>query len=151
MRGRADAAGAVVKLSGVLLEIGDEFTEIFDRKVLLGDDQHRRRGRVHDWFEIGSRIVGELRIEPDASGLCAEVPHQQRVAVRSGLRDASCTCRAAGTGKIFYDNRLAERPAHMVRHQTCDDIRGAACCEWHDQRDRLRGVGCLGYGRGRSA
>ena len=141
MRGRADAAGAVIQLTGVRLHVGDELAEILHRQVVLRRDQHRRRGGVHDRREVGARVVGKVRVEPDACRLRAEIAHEQRVAVRRRAGDAGRRDRAAGAGHVLDDELLAERAAHVVGVDAGDDVGRAARRERHDDGDRALGIG----------
>jgi hypothetical protein len=62
VRGRTDAAGPVVELRGMPLQVGDELAEVLDREIFPGRDEHWGRGRQDDRLEILERIIGELGV-----------------------------------------------------------------------------------------
>ena len=123
----------------VRFQVGDELLEVLRREILLGDDRHRRLREHADVFEIGDRVVAQVRIERAVSGM-AEVHDEQVVAVaRRGGRHLLRADRAAGAADVLDQELLAQRLGHAGADDAGDGVAGPA-----------RGVGHHdGHGLGR--
>jgi hypothetical protein len=146
MRGRSDAARAIIHLGGIGLHVSDELLEILNRKILLRDHQHRRSRGVHDRLEVGTRIIGQLWVETDACRLRSKVAHQQRIAIGLSLRDSGDADRTAGASDVLDHELLAERAAHVIGHEAGHHVGRPTGCEGDHQRDRSCGIAPLGLG-----
>jgi hypothetical protein len=146
MRGRADPAMAIIIFCRIGFHQSDQFLQGIGREVLVRRDQHGRTGRVDDGRKVGARIIGELRIKPDGGRMCAQIAHQDGIAIRRGARDAQRSRRAASTRHILHHDVLAKSPAHVIRHDARDDIGRPASREGHDHGDQAVGIGLGGGG-----
>ena len=71
----------MLSLRGVRLHVGGELLEVLRREILAGEDQDRRAGNHSDRFEFRCRVVGEVRIERDGSGVSAHMPRDESITV----------------------------------------------------------------------
>src|SRR6185437_8599632 len=78
------------------------------------------------------RGVGDVR---------APLAENERVAVGRGMRDAADADAAGRAGDVLDDERLAQRPAHMVAHDARQSVDRAAGRKGRDQGDRPRRIG----------
>ncbi len=150
MRRASVASRARIELFGVGLGVSDEALEVCDARD-VSDSQHVGRvAHQRDGGESGS-VVGQFVVDHLVDDLGAYRAQQQGVSVRSGLGERLRCNAAAGAGTVLDHHRLLEFFAQFLADQPCDHVGDAAGAEWHEQLDRLGGVGILrkgGLGRG---
>jgi hypothetical protein len=132
----ADAGMAEIDLAGVAFGVGDEFLQVFGRKILA--QRHDAEGLCH--HSDGRERVGlerQHRIDRVGGGIGAGVADRDGVAVRLGTRGPRQRGRAAGAGDILDHDRLPERRTHLLGDGARDHVRGAAGRKWHDHGDRV--------------
>ena len=101
MGGRADSGVPMDHLLPVRLHISDEIIEVPGRKILSGDESHRRFRDHPDRLEVLDRLVTKVAVECGI-GCMAKVHHQQRVAIGRGCSDLCRAERAARSGHILH-------------------------------------------------
>ena len=125
MRRRSCLIGRVAQLAAVGLGPGDEFAEGVGRHAGIDDERERRLHAADNRPELIERPagVGE-RIGIDLGERLGAEPKNRPVG--RCIRDILGGKRAACAGLVLDDDRLAERPRHMLRNHPRVGIDGAA-------------------------
>src|SRR5262245_18346094 len=145
----AGAARSIVQLPGMSLGVVEQLMHRLDRQRSLYDHRLRNRADNADRPEILDRIVlDRLRCRRDRHG--ADAADAERVAVANRLRDIAHTDSSAAARAVIDDDGLAERPFHVARRETPDEIGIAARRIGDDEGDGLPGPTVLGECRRRS-
>ena len=150
MADRADTGQA--DLIG-LLGTFDQRDHILDglrRHAGIGEQQRRSRRDQAERREILAHVVAGGRHHGRAGRERRGVPQHDGVAVRRAFRDGARGDGAAAAERaVFHHHRLTEQRGHLFRHQTREDVGGAARRQRHDQGDgtgriglRLREAAC---------
>jgi hypothetical protein len=133
----------------VLFYIVDELLKIVGRKSLLGDDHDRRGSHQSNGRKILGRIIFQVGILRGRCTMGSHLTHHDGVAICLGLRatgDPDCT---AGSSDVLHDDRLAERPGHVLADDAYDGVAGSTGGERNDHGDQaLREGGSRGHGAG---
>src|SRR5262249_15888266 len=102
MRGRANPSVPVHHLFPVRLHMRDEIIEVPSRKILSGDEDHRRFRDHPDRLEVLDRVAAEVAVE-GGIGRMAKGHPEQRAAIRRGWSDL---CRAERAARSRLRNDL---------------------------------------------
>src|SRR5262249_27827331 len=97
------------------------------------------RGETN-WHEVVGGIVLQVRRQYRGRNMRSHAACQQRVTIRCRRRDARASERATRTADVLDDQRMAERPPHIFRHDASDNIAGTARGEGHYHSNRSRWV-----------
>jgi hypothetical protein len=139
------AGAGEAQLVPVRSEIGQQLGEAVRRNVRPRDQHVGLIGDETNIFEVGQRIVVQLRIE-QGTDCHPELMEQQRVAIWRRFRHARGADIAARAADILDDDGM--RLAHGLREQSPDRVSGTSSGERHDEPYRSRGKG-LRFGNGR--
>ena len=141
----ASARGRETQLPGSGPGVGNEFPQRLDRHRRV-NHEHQRHG-AHDcnrhqvFFEA---VLDGRFFERRIDRVRGHRAQQQGVAVRRCLGDSVRADIAAGTAAVVDDDALTHNSRQPLRHHPADHVCGAARREWHDQPDRLVGIGGCG-------
>src|SRR5262245_21489051 len=136
MGGGADSGVSVHHLFPVRLHMRDEIIEVPSRKILSGDENHRRFRDHPDRLEVLDRVVTEVAVECGI-GRMAKVHHQQRVAIRRGCSDLCRAERAACSGHILHQEYSTQDLAHALTDDAGQCVSGSARSIRHHQGHML--------------
>src|SRR5262245_20979347 len=136
MRRCTNSAVRLFYFVGILFEVGYKLTQVRCRKILSCHDYGGRMRGEADWFEVARGIVLDIWRKHRRGDVRSHAPSQQRIAIRLCGGDACASQRAAGAADVLNDHLLAKRPAHMLCHDTRDDVTWAAGREWDNHHNR---------------
>ena len=149
MRHAGDAGGAERHRIG--LAECDQLLDGLGRKLRVHVRHDRRAAQQTDRIEILQRVVRQ-RVVQRRIGCEIAHRHEQRVAVRRGLRGGGGADHGGGAGPRLDDDLLAPVIEHLLCDDPSQDVGRSARRERHDDLDRPVRifVGRLGRGRARS-
>ena len=139
VRAAADPGRGKVQLAGIRFRRGYKVGERLPLGVLAGDQHVRPAAEQREVGEVLQRIVGKARVDARVGDVRGRV-REQRVAIGRRVYDHLRADRAAGTGAVFGDHRLAPDLLQLCRECAADDVGGASGRECDDQANGLRRV-----------
>ena len=120
-----------------LLQIGDQFLDVFGRHARIDDEDVRRTHGDGHQVKILGRIVGEILLQERIDRPDPDRGAEQRVPVRRRALDLRCADGPGGARFVFDDDRLSELFGHFGRHHARQRVGRAPRRERHNDGYRL--------------
>ena len=139
---RPDAEGSVVEFARPLLGEVDEVAERAHRQRRVHDQGLRADAQAGDRDEIIDRIVGELAVGVGRGHERRIGRDQQGVTVGCGSGDVFGAHLTGAAARLVFDHDLlAPALRQPLAESARDHVGDAAGREWHDDTNRLAGIG----------
>ena len=135
----AVAGRAEIELARLRFRECDEFLHRFGRHARMHHQRDRNFGDQRDRREARDRVVVQLSVEGLVAGQRRRC-HQQRIAVRRGLRHDLVADVAARARPVVHHHGLSQRGPQRRRHEPRKNIGCAAGGERHDEPQRSIGI-----------
>ena len=147
MLGAADVDGAHIELAGVGLGVGQQFSQVLERRARRG--QHRQieiaQGGHRSKVALG---VKRQALEQARTHRRAIGHEQQGVAIGLRLGHRLARAHTTGAGLVVDDDGLPQRLRELLRHGARRQVGHTAGAEGHHDADGLAGEGIGHSGQG---